>query len=49
MTGQAVVAFVCLKPEFSYDKEADLIKELTLQVRKNIGPFAAPKKIVRLH
>jgi acetyl-CoA synthetase len=33
--------------EFSYDKndEAGLNKELTLQVRKVIGPFAAPKKI----
>lgn len=48
MTGQAVFAFVCLKPEFNYDpaNEKDLQKELTLQVRKNIGPFAAPKKIV---
>jgi len=48
MTGQAVFSFVILKPEFSYDKEDALIKELTLQVRKNIGPFAAPKKIVLL-
>jgi len=48
MTGQAVYSFVILKPEFSYDKEDALIKELTLQVRKNIGPFAAPKKIVLL-
>lgn len=34
--------------EFSYDKnnEAALAKELTLQVRKVIGPFAAPKKII---
>jgi acyl-coenzyme A synthetase/AMP-(fatty) acid ligase len=33
--------------EFSYDKnnESGLSKELTLQVRKVIGPFAAPKKI----
>jgi len=38
MTGQAVYSFVILKPEFSYDKEDALIKELTLQVRKNIGP-----------
>lgn len=39
MTGQAICAFVCLKPDYKYDeaKEADLIKELTLQVRKNIG------------
>ncbi|KZP20328.1 acetate--CoA ligase [Athelia psychrophila] len=48
LTGQAVFAFVTLKPEFAYDKnnEAPLLKELTLQVRKVIGPFAAPKKII---
>ncbi|KAJ3550467.1 hypothetical protein NM688_g5069 [Phlebia brevispora] len=47
LTGQAVHAFVTLKPEFNYDpaNETDLIKELVLQVRKVIGPFAAPKKI----
>ena len=33
--------------EFQYDpvNEAGLIKDLVLQVRKVIGPFAAPKKI----
>ena len=33
--------------EFKYDpsNEAGLIKELVLQVRKVIGPFASPKKI----
>jgi len=48
LTGQAVYAFVTLKPEFAYDKNDDtaLVKELTLQVRKVIGPFAAPKKII---
>ncbi|KAJ6467834.1 hypothetical protein C8R45DRAFT_474222 [Mycena sanguinolenta] len=47
LTGQAVYAFVTLKPEFSYDvnNEEALAKELVLQVRKVIGPFAAPKKI----
>ncbi|KAI0719794.1 acetyl-coenzyme a synthetase [Cerioporus squamosus] len=47
LTGQAVYAFVTLKPEFKYDAsdEGGLTKELTLQVRKVIGPFAAPKKI----
>ncbi|KZT08091.1 acetyl-coenzyme a synthetase [Laetiporus sulphureus 93-53] len=47
LTGQAVYSFVTLKPEFSFDHndEAALLKELTLQVRKVIGPFAAPKKI----
>jgi len=47
ITGQAVHAFVTLKPEFNYDRENEsaLVKELTLQVRKVIGPFAAPKRI----
>ncbi|KAL7417942.1 acetyl-coenzyme a synthetase [Mrakia frigida] len=47
LTGQAVYAFVAMKPEFDFKahKEADLLKELTLQVRKVIGPFAAPKGI----
>lgn len=67
LTGQAVFAFVTLKPcvasfipqvnneptnfavcsEFAYDpnNETGLVKELVLQVRKVIGPFAAPKKI----
>jgi acetyl-CoA synthetase len=47
LTGQAVYAFVTLKPEFTYDPadEAGFQKELSLQVRKVIGPFAAPKKI----
>jgi len=33
--------------EFTYDHndEASLAKELVLQVRKVIGPFASPKKI----
>lgn len=48
ITGQAVFAFVTMKPEFDIQgtKEADLNKELAIQVRKVIGPFAAPKKIV---
>ncbi len=47
LTGQAVYAFVTLKPEFNFDpsEEPALVKELVLQVRKVIGPFAAPKKI----
>ncbi|KAJ7881696.1 acetyl-coenzyme A synthetase [Mycena leptocephala] len=41
---------VCVRDaqaEFTYDtnNEAALAKELVLQVRKGIGPFAAPKKI----
>lgn len=46
LTGQAVVAFVTLKPEFTFDSENELGKELILQVRKSIGPFAAPKKTI---
>ncbi|KAF8336875.1 acetate--CoA ligase [Cantharellus anzutake] len=47
LTGQAVNAFATLKPDFQYNKEDDssLVKELILQVRKTIGPFAAPKRI----
>jgi len=48
LTGQAVYAFVTMKPEYAYDRnnEAALAKELMLQVRKVIGPFAAPKKVI---
>ena len=42
MTGQAVNAFVALKSD-SDEKETQ--KELIMQVRKSIGPFAAPKAI----
>ncbi|KAJ2928133.1 hypothetical protein H1R20_g8947, partial [Candolleomyces eurysporus] len=47
LTGQAVYAFVTLKPEFKFEpgSEPTLTKELVLQVRKVIGPFAAPKRI----
>ncbi|CAM1508632.1 Fc.00g054800.m01.CDS01 [Cosmosporella sp. VM-42] len=47
LTGQAVSAFVSLKNgSASSDEDRDeLIKALVLQVRKSIGPFAAPKKI----
>ncbi|OAQ29102.1 acetyl-coenzyme A synthetase [Linnemannia elongata AG-77] len=44
VTGQCIHAFVCLKPGIS-SHSTDLSKELVLQVRKVIGPFAAPKKI----
>jgi acyl-CoA synthetase (AMP-forming)/AMP-acid ligase II len=42
LTGQAVYAFVSMKPEFDFSahSEPELLKELTLQVRKVIGPFA---------
>lgn len=39
-----------MKPEFDQDNvdPAALNKEMAIQVRKSIGPFAAPKKIVSL-
>ena len=43
LTGQAVNAFVALKTS---DESNDAVhKALVLQVRKSIGPFAAPKRI----
>jgi acetyl-CoA synthetase len=46
LTGQAVHAFATLKPEFQAPADPGaLTKELTLHVRKVIGPFAAPKRI----
>ena len=42
----SLLSFVWGNREYSFDDdEAALSKELTLQVRKVIGPFAAPKKI----
>lgn len=37
-----------MKPDFNFDpsEEASLLKELVLQVRKTIGPFAAPKRVI---
>jgi hypothetical protein len=37
-----------MKPDFKNDAadEAALLKELVLQVRKTIGPFAAPKRVI---
>lgn len=37
-----------MKPDFSFEtsEEPALLKELVLQVRKTIGPFAAPKRLV---
>lgn len=43
LTGQAVNAFVSLKDGSSKTDETK--KELIMQVRKSIGPFAAPKAI----
>jgi hypothetical protein len=43
LTGQAVNAFVALKEGFDHSEQ--IKKDLILQVRKSIGPFAAPKAI----
>lgn len=43
VTGQSVNAFVSLK---SLRESNDIGQDLKLQVRKEIGPFAAPKKII---
>jgi acyl-coenzyme A synthetase/AMP-(fatty) acid ligase len=41
LTGQAVNAFVSLKDGNEHNEQ--IRKDLVLQVRKSIGPFAAPK------
>lgn len=54
LTGQTVVAFVALKESFSANIKPDesteevmaLKKEMILQVRTQIGPFAAPKSVI---
>lgn len=51
LTGQAVVAFVALKDAASvgaHDSDAafQLRKDLVMVVRKEIGPFAAPKTVI---
>jgi acetyl-CoA synthetase len=43
LTGQAVNAFVSLKD--GTESSDQVKKDLILQVRKSIGPFAAPKAI----
>lgn len=43
LTGQAVNAFVALKE--GNESNEQVKKDLVLQVRKSIGPFAAPKAI----
>lgn len=43
LTGQAVNAFVALKD--GVDNSDQVKKDLILQVRKSIGPFAAPKMV----
>ncbi|ODQ50758.1 acetate--CoA ligase [Saitoella complicata NRRL Y-17804] len=44
LTGQAVMAFICLKS--GYENNEAFRRELILQVRKSIGPFAAPKALL---
>lgn len=49
LTGQAVAAYVSLKstpPNATTEELAAIKKELILTVRKEIGPFAAPKLIL---
>ena len=43
LTGQAVNAFVGLKD--GHEANDQIRKDLILQVRKSIGPFAAPKAV----
>lgn len=43
LTGQAVNAFVSIRDTFKDTPE--LRKDLITQVRKSIGPFAAPKRV----
>lgn len=46
LTGQAVAAYVSLKPSSKVEDVELIKKELILTVRKEIGPFAAPKLIL---
>lgn len=46
LTGQAVAAYVSLKDSVKVDDLDAIKKELILTVRKEIGPFAAPKLIL---
>lgn len=45
LTGQAVNAFVSLTDHATTDNDEALRKELITQVRRSIGPFAAPKAV----
>ncbi|EGV63960.1 acetyl-coenzyme A synthetase 2 [Yamadazyma tenuis] len=45
LTGQAIVAYVALKDN-AVDNLDELRKALVMLVRKEIGPFAAPKSII---
>lgn len=43
LTGQAINAFVSLK---TLDKPPEIENDLVLQIRRLIGPFAVPKKVI---
>ena len=43
LTGQAANAFVAIKDAF--EDSPELRRELVVQVRKSIGPFAAPRSV----
>lgn len=45
-TGQAICAYVTMKGDYDGASDDALIKELVITVRKNIGPFAAPRRII---
>lgn len=45
LTGQAVVAFVALKPGQSLSGLDQIKKDLVYQVRSSIGPFAYPRVV----
>jgi acetyl-CoA synthetase len=45
LSGQAVNAFVALKDPSSSSNSERTKKDLIMQVRKSIGPFAAPKQV----
>ena len=45
MTGEAIIAFATLT-ESNAEEEGELIKELRMLVRGEIGPFASPDIIV---
>lgn len=46
LTGQSITAFVTMKPDYECESLEALLKELTIQVRRAIGPFATPKRII---
>lgn len=45
-TGQAICAYVTMKGDYDGAGDDALVKELVITVRKNIGPFAAPRRVI---